>query len=46
MQLQHFLGMMIKLQTECNRLDKERALKNVLSKIIVGGVLLYGHTAE
>ena len=41
-----FVTMTMKLQMERDTLVKERGLKNVASKIIVDGVLLYGRTAE
>ena len=41
-----FVAMIMKLQMEWETLAKERGLKNVASKIIVGDVLLYGYTAE
>ena len=41
-----FVEMMMKLYMELDKLSKERVLKNIASKIIVGGVLLYGRTSE
>ena len=41
-----FVTMTMKLQMERDTLVKERGLKNVASKIIVDGVLLYGRIAE
>ena len=41
-----FVAMMMKLDMEWDTLAKERGLKNILSKIIVDDVLLYGRPAE
>ena len=40
-----FLAMMTKLQTEWDKLAKERGIRVSASKIIVDDVLLYGRTA-
>ena len=41
-----FVETMMKLYMQWDTLSKKRSLKNVASKIIVGDVLLYEHTAR
>ena len=41
-----FLAMLMKLQMQCNKLAKERALENFASNIFFDDVLLYVHTSK
>ena len=41
-----FVTMIMKLKMEWDTLAKDRRLKNVASKIIIDGVLLYGRTVN